>query len=393
LLLSKSVSLTETLYKCGRCSYCRGYGAETSIICPAYELVDKLEIVSAKGRLQIVRDLLEGTIQPSKELSESFFLCSLCGDCQDKCIAELSTTEIFEVIRELLVKENVGIEAHSKFMGSIVENNNPYFEPHEKRFAWLPKHLSVGNPIAPEYAYFVGCTSAYRRQPIAVATTEILHKSNEKFTFMNEVCCGSPLLRTGHKEVAKKVAQKNIDTITKTGIKKVITSCAGCYRTLKQDYPMLLDQELPFEVIHSTELLSKLIKDGQLELSDGIPMKVTYHDPCHLGRHAEVYDPPRDVLKSIPNLKFIEMHENRNNALCCGAGGGFRSGYKDLSIELAALRVSQVKKINAEILVSSCPFCHYNFELGRNKIDKEIKVADITELIWKQSLWKGSCKR
>jgi heterodisulfide reductase subunit D len=343
--------------------------------------MDRLETVSPKGRLQIIRHLLEGSIRPSKELSHAFFLCSLCGDCRDKCIEGIDTTELFEVVRELLVKENVGIDTHSKFMQSIVDNNNPYFEPHEKRFAWLPKKLSLGNPITPEYVYFVGCTSAYRRQQIAVATTEILHKANVKFTFIDENCCGSPLLRTGHKEVAKKVAYENIETITKTGVKKVITSCAGCYRTLKQDYPILLDQELPFEVIHSAELLSELIKDGKLELTDGTPMNVTYHDPCHLGRHAGVYEPPRDVLKSIPNLKFVEMSENRNNALCCGAGGGFRSGYKDLSIELATLRVSQVKKIDAEILASSCPFCHYNLELGRDNVDKNIKVVDITELI------------
>jgi len=271
-------------------------------------------------------------------------------------------------------------------MGSVIENNNPYFEPHEKRFAWLPNHLETDNTTTTEYAYFVGCTSAYRRQSIAVATTEILHKTNVRFTFMDEVCCGSPLIRTGHVEVAKQLAMKNIETIAKTGVKKVITSCAGCYRTFKQDYPIILERELPFDVIHSTELLSELIKDNRLELSNEQTIKVTYHDPCHLGRHSGVYDTPRDVLKSIPNIKFVEMSENRNNALCCGAGGGFRSGYKDLSIELAALRVSQVKKIDAEIIASSCPFCHYNLELGRDKIDKTLKVVDITELIAKRLL-------
>jgi heterodisulfide reductase subunit D len=313
-------------------------------------------------------------------------LCSLCGDCKDKCIEGIDTTEVFEVIRETLVAKNVGIDTHSQFLGSVIKNNNPYYEPHENRFAWLPKYLGIDNPITPEYAYFVGCTSAYRRQPIALATTEILYKAKVRFTYLDEVCCGSPLLRTGHKEVAKKLAIKNIEIIEKSGVKKVITSCAGCYRTFKHDYPILLERELPFEIIHSTELLSELIKDDRLALSDKSPIKVTYHDPCHLGRHAEVYDPPRDVLKSIPNIEFVEMPENRNNALCCGAGGGFRSGYKDLSIELATLRVSQAKKADAEILTSSCPFCHYNLELGRDKIYKDIKVADITELIVKRLL-------
>ena len=381
MLNLKSKVLTDALYKCGRCSYCRGHCTETPIICPAYELTDRLEVVSPKGRLQIARRLLENSIRPSKELSQSFFLCSLCGDCKDKCIEGIDTTEVFEAIREILVEKNVGIDTHSQFLGSVVENNNPYFEPHEKRFAWLPKHLEIDNTIMTEYAYFVGCTSAYRRQSIAVATTEILHKANVGFTFMDELCCGSPLLRTGHVEVAKQFAMKNIEIIEKTGVKKVITSCAGCYRTFKHDYPIILEQELPFDVIHSAELLSELIKNNRLELSNEKTIKVTYHDPCHLGRHSGVYDPPRDVLKRIPNIKFVEMSENRNNALCCGAGGGFRSGYKDLSIELAALRVSQVKKIDVEIIASSCPFCHYNLELGRDKIDKTLKVLDITELI------------
>jgi len=386
MINSNSDVLHDALYKCGRCSYCRGYGAETPIICPAYELTDKLEVVSPKGRLQIARHLLENSIKPSKDLSQSFFLCSLCGDCKDKCIEGIDTTEVFETIREILVEDNTGIDTHSKFAESVVQNNNPYFEPHEKRFAWLPNHLETDTPIKKEYAYFVGCTSAYRTQSIAVATTEILHKANVRFTFMDEVCCGSPLLRTGHLEIAKQLAMKNIETIAKTGAKKVITSCAGCYRTFKQDYPRILEQELPFDVIHSVEILSELIREGRLELSDGIPMRVTYHDPCHLGRHAGVYDPPRNVLKSIPNLELVEMTENRNNALCCGAGGGFRSGYKDLSIELAALRVSQVKKIDAEIIASSCPFCHYNLELGRDRIDKNLRVVDITELIAKRLL-------
>lgn len=378
--------LTDALYKCGRCSYCRGHHTQTPITCPAYELTDRLEVVSPKGRLQIARRLLENSIRPSKELSQSFFLCSLCGDCKDKCIEEIDTTEVFEVIREILTEKNFGIDNHSQFMGSVVKNNNPYFEPHENRFAWLPKHLNTDNNTQPEYVYFVGCTSAYRRQSIAVATTEILHKAKIEFTFIDEICCGSPLIRTGHVEVAKQLAMKNIETIAKSGVRKVITSCAGCYRTFKQDYPRILEQEPPFEVIHSAELLLELIKDNRLELSDENTIKVSYHDPCHLGRHSGVYEPPRDVLRSIPNIKFVEMSENRNNALCCGAGGGFRSGYKDLSIDLAALRVSQVKEIDAEILASSCPFCHYNLELGRDKIDKNLKVVDITELIAKRLL-------
>jgi heterodisulfide reductase subunit D len=286
----------------------------------------------------------------------------------------------------MLVEENVGIETHSKFTESVVQNNNPYFEPHEQRFAWMSNHLETDTPIKKEYAYFVGCTSAYRTQSIAFATTEILHKANVSFTFIDEVCCGSPLLRTGHLKIARKMAKKNIETIGKTGVKKLITSCAGCYRTFKHDYPIILEHELPFDVIHSAELLSELIKGDRLELSNEKTIRVTYHDPCHLGRHSGVYDAPRDVLQSIPNIEFVEMSENRNSALCCGAGGGFRSGYKDLSIELAALRVSQAERINAEILTSSCPFCHYNLELGRDKIDKTLKVVDITELIAKRLL-------
>lgn len=213
--------------------------------------------------------------------------------------------------------------------------------------------------------YFRGCTAREKQTDISKATELILKKAGVDFhTLDDEKCCGSVLLRTGFIDEATQQIQKNAEVLKG---KKIITSCAGCYKTLKDDYEGL-------DVVHISQLLDELIKEGKLELSKG-DLDVTYHDSCHLGRHSNVFDEPRNVIRSVANL--IEMENARENSLCCGAGGGVKSAYPEIANQMASSRIEQARKTGCMTLVTPCPFCKLNLE------NDDLEVLDLTEFLVK----------
>lgn len=170
--------------------------------------------------------------------------------------------------------------------------------------------------------YFVGCKSSYREQKLAQSTVNVLTKANLDFTTLpDEWCCGSPLLRIGLRDLARSQTEHNLDLLKDIGVKQVITTCAGCYRTFKRDYKELLGLDYRFEVLHTTEFLSDLIRRGTLEFDGTHEITVTYHDPCHLGRHGGVYEAPREILQILPGITLLEPERTRNFAYCCGSEG------------------------------------------------------------------------
>jgi heterodisulfide reductase subunit D len=223
--------------------------------------------------------------------------------------------------------------------------------------------------------------ATYRAKEIARSTIELLKKANVDFKLLgkDEWCCGSVLLRTGNLETAKEVAEHNIEAFKKAESTQVLTSCAGCYRTLKKDYEKMFGKR-DFEVIHIVDFLEKLIEDGKLKFPQA-NMKVTYHDPCHLGRHSDVYESPRKILNSIPGLELMEMTRNRKNAGCCGAGGGVRSAFKELSDKMADERLKEAEETGAEVLTSACPFCTFALRDAAKRNGSKIRVLDLPELL------------
>ena len=227
--------------------------------------------------------------------------------------------------------------------------------------------------------YFVGCTTSYREKNVAIATAEILNSLQIEFKILkDESCCGSPVYMTGQVDKAKKIAEKNVKMLKDAGIEKIITSCAGCYRTLKDTYPNKFGFDLGIEIIHMPKFLLNMLNSGELKFNKEVNMKITYHDPCHIGRHMGIYEPPRKVLNKITGIELVEMPRNRNNAWCCGSGGGVRSAFKDLSAFAANERIEEAKGTSAEAIVSCCPFCLNQFKTHIK--DNEIKALDIAEL-------------
>jgi heterodisulfide reductase subunit D len=223
--------------------------------------------------------------------------------------------------------------------------------------------------------------ATYRAKNIAKSTIELMKKADVDFKLLgaDEWCCGSVLLRTGNIEAAKEVAEHNIEAFKNTNTTKVVTSCSGCYRTLKKDYEELFGKQ-DFEVVHIVDFLKKLIDEGKLKFPK-VNMKVTYHDPCHLGRHSGIYESPREILKSVPGLELLEMARNRQNARCCGAGGGVRSAFKELSDKIADDRLKEAEETGADFLTSACPFCTFALREAAERNGSKIRVLDMPELL------------
>jgi len=242
------------------------------------------------------------------------------------------------------------------------------------------KKMQRADPI--DILYFVGCTASYdiNVKEVGINTINILDALGLNYGILgkDEKCCGSVFLRIGNYEF-ERLAEYNIRLFNSLNVKMLITSCAGCYRTIKEDYKKM--GKLNMEVLHISQLLFRFLKEKRLKLKHEVPLTVTYHDPCHMGRHSNIYDEPREVLAAIPGLKFIEMDRIREFSLCCGAGGGLKAGFFDIQSKMAQERVRNAEKTGADRLVSTCPFCYQGLQVGVNAIQSKVKMTDLTELV------------
>jgi len=375
----------RNVYSCVRCGICRAkYDENVRRVCPIREHSGGFDTHYAKGRIVIARGILEGKLKYSNGIADVLTYCTTCRNCIEACGAvdmttgnpKIDSTTVTEAMRADIVNLDLTPEPYKKLSSRIEKDRNPYGEPKENRNKWA-EELDI--PEKADTMLFVGCTLCYRRMEIPIATAKILKKLNIPFGILkDEWCCGSPLWRTGARKLAEKMARHNIEALKDA--KTVITSCAGCARVLKDDYPKILGN-LPFEVLHFTEFLHSLVNEGKLKPEKRIVKKVTYHDPCHIGRHLGIYDEPREVLKSIPGIQLREMYPTRENAWCCGAGGGVKICHPELAIEIATDRLGHAKEVGAEAIVSSCPFCKTNLLDAIKKTGSNLEMHDITELV------------
>lgn len=368
------MKITESLIKdeafvCVQCHYCR--------VCPAFEVL-KWESVSPRGRMYLLKGIVKKEIEPDSLAVEDFYKCTTCGACETVCQTSIPLIDVWEKARAEFVREGKApLPVHKKLREVAEKNGNPYGEPKGERSKWAEKYDFKEKA---EVIYFAGCTASYRMQELAENTVEFLFKMDIDFTYAGdeEYCCGSPFLRTGQREIAYEFFKRNYSEWKKRGIKKILTTCSGCFRTIKRDYPEIakeLGYEWDFEVIHTSQLIYELVKENRLEFEIKSE-RVTYHDPCHLGRHMGVYEEPRFVIEKM-GLELVEMEHNRENALCCGAGGGVKSQFKDLASEIGKKRIEEAIETNADYIVSCCPFCKLHLN---QSAEGKIQVVDLVEL-------------
>jgi Fe-S oxidoreductase len=319
--------------------------------------------------------------------SEDIWRCTTCGRCPQQCPRGVKIIECGVSLRRIAAEYGVfptPVRAVRTVSASLMGKGNPLNEERENRANWT-EGLSVKTfTEGMEILYFPGCYLSYdpRLKKVARATANILNLAGIDFGILGskENCCGESIRKTGDEKLFKRLARENIKTFIDNGVKKILVSSPHCYHTFKNEYP---EFRVNFDVVHISQYLFELISEGRLELTKQYGRKVTYHDPCYLGRHNDIYDEPREVLKKIPGLELTEMTDSRADSLCCGGGGGRIWMETPKGERFSDLRLEQAIGIGAEVLVTSCPYCITNFEDSRlNRRDSEvIEIKDITEII------------
>ncbi len=330
----------------------------------------------------------EATFGLTEIESEDIWRCTTCGRCPQQCPRDVKQIESGVALRRIATEYQVfptAVKPVRTASASLVGEGNPLNEARKDRANWA-EGLSVKTfTEGMEILYFPGCYLSYdpRLKKVARTTAEILNRAGVDYGILGdkENCCGESIRKTGEEELFRRLARENIKTFIDNGVKKILVSSPHCYHTFKNEYPEFM---VHFEVVHISQYLFELIDEGRLELTKEYGKKITYHDPCYLGRHNEIYDEPREILKKISGLELNEMLDSRVDSLCCGGGGGRIWMETPKGERFSDLRLEQAMEVGAEVLVTSCPYCIANFEDSRLTLDvtENLEVKDITEIIW-----------
>ncbi len=366
-LKESGVDAVKFCYQCGKCD----------TVCPW----NRVRTFSMR---KVIREATFGLTEID---TEDIWRCTTCGRCPQQCPRDVKQIDNMIALRRFATGYGVfpaAVKPIRAASAGLASDGNPFGEDRAKRADWAEglgvKTFTEGM----EVLYFPGCYLSYdaRLKKVARATANILKKAGVDFGILGtkENCCGESIRKTGNEEVFKKLAKENIKTWIDHGVKKILVSSPHCYHTFKNEYP---EFNVNFEIVHISQYIYELINEGRLQISMEYEKKVTYHDPCYLGRHNGIYDEPRDVLKKIPGLELIEMDEARENSMCCGMGGGRIWMETIKSDRFANLRLDQAVGVGAEVLVTSCPYCITNFEDSRlvMNYDDVIQIKDITEIL------------
>ena len=322
--------------------------------------------------------------------TEEIWRCTTCGRCLQQCPRGVNQIEVGVSSRRIASEFGVfptSVRPVRGVSASLLGEGNPFGEERKNRADWA-KGLSVNTfNKGMEILYFPGCYLSYdpRLKKVAAATVNILKKAGVDFGILGtkENCCGESIRKTGDEECFNRLARENIKTFIDNGVKKILVSSPHCYHTFKNEYPEFM---VYFEVVHMSQYIFELINAGRLELTKGYDKKITYHDPCYLGRHNGIFDEPREALRGISGLELIEMPDSREDSLCCGGGGGRIWMETPKGERFSDLRVEQARGVGAEVLVTACPYCITHFEDSRLALEDSedgagLEVKDITEII------------
>jgi heterodisulfide reductase subunit D len=381
------------LLEMGACTNCQ----LCADVCPAVAAASNGEL-SAIYRMKGLRDLLKGrggllrrilgrkppSDEESKHFSDTVFRCTLCGNCQEVCPVGIHLKDLWLSLRQDMVHSGHYPKKINMIRENLAEDHNVFAEDNEERAEWVedmddpPEDGYIKDQA--ELVYFTGCTAAYFpvAQKIPMALAEILEKSGVDFTLLgeDEWCCGFPMMGAGLKDMFDDFKRHNLEAIKEKGAKEVLFACPSCYQTWQEHYPDTVKRS------HATQFLLRLIQGDRLPLAP-LDMTVTYHDPCDLGRGARVFDEPRDIIRAIPGIRFVELPNNRENCQCCGGGGNLEMVDATLSAEIGKRKIEEILSTGADAVVTSCQQCVRSMTtyVKRNKISLE--VLDITQLVHK----------
>lgn len=418
----------KEIERCSACSYCKWIPFDQvkswrfSKNCPSIDYYN-FNNYSARGRYQTSRSLLRDEIEITDEVVDIAHTCLTCGACDVSCKISRYNLEPLEMTRalkaELTARGNYP-EAHDALLKNLKQDANIYGKSRKKRGDWARNLAEEGISIKDltrekaDIVFHAGCSYSYDEKLTGTVKTavEILSSAGVDFGIMGdaEMCCGARIHSMGHYAEYERLAKANIALWERAGVTTIVTACADGYHAFKRLYPELGSK---FNVLHIVEYIDQLIGEGKLTFSKEVPMTVTYHDPCHLGRQGEPYEPwegeeqkfknqivvhspkkpryngingiyeePRNILNAIPGIELQEMERNREFSYCCGAGGGARESYPEFSQWVAGERLEEAKSTGVQTLVTACPWCKTNFTESLGD-DAEFAVVDILDLVKK----------
>jgi heterodisulfide reductase subunit D len=384
---------------CTRCGECVKW-------CPTFTEKQELDEITPLRQIERVRSFLRAqTLGPLGRLfgfrrateetlhmfSAGTYDCTLCGRCAVVCPINIQTRSMWIAMRETLVDQGVYPEPLDHLREAVTTHYNLSGDPNEDRLIWsenLPQvPEGVGGKEQAEVVYFVGCVASFYPQSYSVpqSMVQILDRAGVDFMALGgeEWCCGFPLIIAGMGDAAVESVRHNVEAVRRTGAKRLVAACPSCYHTWKDEYSHILGEPLGFEVLHATELLEEIIPEGLVRL-EPFEQTVTYHDPCDLGRTSGVYDAPRNVIRAIPGVTFVEMEHHHEYSLCCGGGGDVEMADADLTAAVARRRIGEAKATEAKVLLSACQQCKRTLAIGARREKVRVRVMDVAELVARQ---------
>jgi Fe-S oxidoreductase len=380
------------LYACTECGRCQS-------VCPAWNtgkpLSPKLLIMDLRDHLldegpDILQVLAAGetpdqvALVPGIVDDDVVWSCTTCGACVQECPVDIEHVDTIVDLRRALVMGESRFPAEAGTMLRNLENrSNPWGVAQAQRADWAEgMDVPVVNGTAPEYLYWVGCAGSFdeRARDISRAVAELLRRAGVSFAILGprELCTGDPARRMGNEFLFQTLAEQNIETMNEVGVTKVIANCPHCFNTLRNEYPQYGGN---YEVLHHTELLSRLVSDGRLRPTEQVETLLAYHDPCYLGRHNQVYDAPRDVLASVPGVRTVEMPRHKERGMCCGAGGARMWMEEGIGKRINIERMDEAAATGADSVGVACPYCLIMLDDGAKGRGDATEVLDIAQVV------------
>lgn len=368
----------DAAFTCAQCGYCKegctlfaGRGWESA---------------SPRGKMQLLRGYARGEVPFSQQMSDTFLLCTTCKKCDLACQTDLPIESIWEEMRgELVARGKFHTFPPFEMMGASYDlENNIWAGFATDRSSWLPEDIKPldSGPVG----YWAGCTASYVEQDIARGAARILKEGGVDFVYLGneETCCGVPFLMSGKRDLFEKALRRNVRTLKERGVKTLYASCPGCWVTLAhhyRDWAEKLGLEWDVEVRHISQLAAQLVEEGRLRFEHPVPLKATWHDPCHIGRHGGIYEEPRRVLQAIPGLELVEMEHNRDEGLCCGSVLTLIGETRPTSGRIASLRLAEARETGAQAVITTCPCCEFQLRVWNGTEGNGLRILDFAAVV------------
>jgi Fe-S oxidoreductase len=380
------------LFACTECGRCQS-------ACPAWNtgkpLSPKLLIMDLRDHLfdegpRILQAREAGepieahALVPDVVDDEVLWACTTCGACMQECPVDIEHIDtIVDLRRNLVMAESRFPAEAGSLMRNLESQQNPWGVAQSERAAWADgMDVPIVNGTAPEYLYWVGCAGSFddRAKLISRAVAELLQRAGVSFAILGprERCTGDPARRIGNEFLFQTLAEENVETMNAVGVTKVIANCPHCFNTLRNEYPAYGGR---YEVIHHTQLLADLVASGRLRPTEEVETLLSYHDPCYLGRHNDVYDAPRQVLDAVPGVRTVEMPRHGQRGLCCGAGGARMWMEERIGKRINEERMDEAASTGADTVGVACPYCLIMLDDGAKGRGDTTQVLDIAQVV------------